>query len=742
MNTANNRKTIPLVIRQILDDVLDLTSKDVDTLFTVCDELFFDLSSRASSDNEENLYFECMRELRQNSEVVSHAYSRCIVENFAACVHGNALPYSYKTKTRDKKDLKLVENDQLEIDIAINNLAANTRSSNQDLLTDIILRMDHLLEGVPIDQENCPLDPGNIGSAFSHACLEHLNINTKCLIIILKQYERHVLNKLGQYFTTANQLLLDEGILPVIPESMKHKIKNPDHSPKPQAEATTQTQDPIQAAVNPNLGTTPQFDMGNLAELINVAKQNGGAASYDVGEYTYTNYSANPGPLMPAVELMQELSSAQAQVAEAHASSKPRNFIRQVIDQLLSQNQPELPQSLAEPEDNIINLVSMFFDFILDDANIPMAIKLQISRLQIPVLKSALRDREFFSSRSHPGRVLINTIAAIGIGFDESKPPEKDPTYKAITRITESINNQHVDNDSIFQDSLGELRQVVEKESRKSSIIEMRTDQAETGRSKLKLAKNNARALILKRLSGTSLPSHVHNFLVEKWLEVLVLTFLKHGGDSPEWVSASQAIDDLIWICQPHTSPKAINRLNEFKVSLIQRIQTGLELINEHVDSQTESLTSIEELIYQAEQNNIDHYEFTKSSQESIAEALPEDALADSVKPSAIQQQKEKYAALAFGNIQKADQMPLGTWLNYMDREVGKEVRCKLSKRLPATETFIFVNRFGFKAMEKHRKEFAYDMQRGRAVPLDATPLFERIFEKIGDNLKNANSSA
>ena len=75
-----------------------------------------------------------------------------------------------------------------------------------------------------------------------------------------------------------------------------------------------------------------------------------------------------------------------------------------------------------------------------------------------------------------------------------------------------------------------------------------------------------------------------------------------------------------------------------------------------------------------------------------------------------------------------------------MDHETGRELRCKLSSKLVATETYVFVNRFGFKSLEKHRKEFAYDMQRGRAVPIDSSPLFERIFLKISDNLKIAHN--
>jgi len=356
------------------------------------------------------------------------------------------------------------------------------------------------------------------------------------------------------------------------------------------------------------------------------------------------------------------------------------------------------------------------------------------------VLKSALRDKEFFSSHSHPGRVLINTIAAVGIGFDESKPAEKDNTYKAIANITEQINSQYTDDDSIFLSSLETLREAIKKESRKSQIIERRTDQAETGRSKLKEAKTVARKLLVNRLEDTRLPEDIKVILLDTWLNVLVMTYLKTGDNSPGWIDASQTVDDLVWVCQPHESQKAKSRLDEFKVDLIARIRTGLELINADNSLQTSILGLIEELIYQAKSNNINNDNFTQNSIESIEQALPKDDLVETMLPNAIQQQKERYHSLVFGFIQKADQMPLGTWLNYLDRGTGKEVRCKLSSKLDNIETYIFVNRFGFKVMEKHRKEFAYDLQRGRANTLDANPLFDRIFEKISQNLKAAST--
>ena len=61
---------------------------------------------------------------------------------------------------------------------------------------------------------------------------------------------------------------------------------------------------------------------------------------------------------------------------------------------------------------------------------------------------------------------------------------------------------------------------------------------------------------------------------------------------------------------------------------------------------------------------------------------------------------------------------------------------CKLSAKLTATDTFVFVNRMGAKVLEKPRKSFAYDLQMGYARILDTENFFDRTLERITSNLR------
>lgn len=109
---------------------------------------------------------------------------------------------------------------------------------------------------------------------------------------------------------------------------------------------------------------------------------------------------------------------------------------------------------------------------------------------------------------------------------------------------------------------------------------------------------------------------------------------------------------------------------------------------------------------------------------------------------TALERQQARYKALTYEFIKKADTMPIGTWLSYEDSRRGKILRCKLASKIEVSDTFVFVNRFGFKVMEKARKDFAYDMQQHRANVLDNGALFDRAMDNIVTNLRQISKTA
>ena len=87
---------------------------------------------------------------------------------------------------------------------------------------------------------------------------------------------------------------------------------------------------------------------------------------------------------------------------------------------LIRAHREELVQASSGKLDHmVIDVVGSLFDQILSDSRVPPQMAREIARLQLPVLRVALSDATFFSTRRHPVRRFINRIASLANAFDE-----------------------------------------------------------------------------------------------------------------------------------------------------------------------------------------------------------------------------------------------------------------------------------------------------------------------------------
>jgi hypothetical protein len=727
--SANAWASLPPLVRQIKDDALTVLTNNLEDLFSNCDDLFFDLSSRAASNAEQNLYFESMRELRFKKSGVINAFRQNLEQFFLALTRGNSATNRINPSDAATADnLTLVQNDTLEQEVALTGMVSKARINCQEALYHLNTRFDYLIPKVAIDQDNNPLDPQQVCRSFGEAC-ELFDINIKAKIIIFKQFDRLVASRLIKVYTAANELLINSGVLPKISHSVQ---KQADTSAPTGAAASI----PADAAAQLAAATQQlQFDFTELSNLLASMRRLGLTHLPN-----YTAYSSNPGPVMSAVELASMLTQQQPHQPIGEAV-EPVD-IRQLVNVLLASGNPAMPRALQQPDEDVINLVAMFFDFVLDDRNLPVNVQALISRLQIPILKVALKDKGFFSHANHPARKLINTIADASIGWDEAEQPTKDKLYNKIAEMVQAINEQYADNEQIFSEKLTELQQFVQQEEHRTSLVERRTSQAIEGQAKTQRAKALVQQLLFSRLEKLELPLTISSFLVDQWQQLLVLIHLRHGEESPEWLEAIQLVDDLIWASRHHEDQRSLQRLAKIKPELLQRIATGLSKIAITAEASQGAIHAISQVLDQLQTNAPVDFKSISAEQAVALGHTPGSGSKSWQEMTALERQQARYKALTYEFIKKADAMPIGTWVSYEDSRRGKILRCKLAAKIEVSDSFVFVNRFGFKVMEKARKDFAYDLQQHRATLLQNGALFDRAMDNIVGNLRQLGKNS
>src|SRR5262249_2778142 len=147
---------------------------------------------------------------------------------------------------------------------------------------------------------------------------------------------------------------------------------------------------------------------------------------------------------------------------------------------------------------------------------IPDGMKWLIGRLQIPMLKVAILDKNFFSARTHPARKLLDTLGEIAVGlpddFDSS-----NPLFRRVETIVEKLIDGFEDSLEIFSVLRQELHEMVAQENQEAEEQMRSTVERIEQKERLAVAKGLARDEIKARLQAGPMPRAVVQFLAQQW---------------------------------------------------------------------------------------------------------------------------------------------------------------------------------------------------------------------------------
>ena len=559
-------------------------------LFDKVDDAMFELADKANNNHEQNLYFDSMREVRLRRRAMETAFFRSIDVRFAQLLDHNAYREEVQTETKEFSldDLSLVKNDDLEEMVAIEGMINKANEQFAEPIQHLTLRIDHLVP-VKVYQKNNPLGVDVICNAFNDAA-KSLAIDVKAKLVLFKLFDNMVMTKLGGLFQSLNQLLIEANILPSLKQTARtnkrptapaaHEHYGSGLSASINAENVSQSQH--SAATNShNISNITYDEQTNqvLHTLRDLLGSRGGSSAA-------TEHAA--GPEIASQDLVKILSLAQHQntYAQAPISSGAPINIRELLQNLLS-NEQQKPQAINQVDDDVINLVSMMFDFILDDRNLAAPMKALIGRLQIPMVKVAIADKTFFSKGGHPARRLLNEMAMAALGWQEtseanfhSDGQRKDSLYNKMESTVQAILSDFETDMTIFNNLLTEFRSFLEKDKRRAQILEQRTIDAEDGKAKSERARLQVDFVLNRLTSGHDLPIPAQKLLRDAWGNVLFIISLKQGIESSEWQAGIRTAQQLVWSLTAPMSKENRQGLLRLVPQLLQKLREGLEDIS------------------------------------------------------------------------------------------------------------------------------------------------------------------
>ncbi|MBN2702347.1 MAG: DUF1631 domain-containing protein [Methylothermaceae bacterium] len=709
--------------------------------FGKVDDELFTLSDKAVSSTQQEMYFEAMRYLRREREQIERSYLHAVLKGYDEFWTSPSRPVcasQVQSKSPDEDDFALVEHEDLEEELAVSTLINKGNTSHHRDLYALNQRFAKVLGRAEVGDEENPVAPHRLGHSFADV-LRPLTLELKVKLILFKLYERYVIGELEGVYDFLNEALAKHGVLPEIPRKPKQsKTRSSGHSNEKVSEKSPEY--------------TAPADQTAYIQAIQAMHTLLSAWRSQVGLPSLAANASEPGVVVSETrEVLGALSALQdpevtAQFTEALQSGEDANLKQVLADRLKADHGDK--RTLAQMDEDIIDMIGMIFDFILDDRHLPATVKALIGRLQIPIVKVAILDKSFFSKKTHPARLLLNQLAHAGISLTGDEELEQNPVFRQINSTVARILGEFAQDVGLFGEVLEEFSQFMEQEGQRSQRLEERARQATQSKEHLLLAKKEVAEEIAARLRDRALSPRLKHFLTTHWKDVLLLSCLRKEKSPDEWQAKLALTNTLLWTLSAPQSNLERKRMGQRIPGLLRALRHELEGISldpKQIALFFKELESVHQALLSPEGDSVDPR--IERELEAVSANLPEvddlelgeltDFQDAEIEEEIIMISEAESAEEGDEFLKRVSRLEVGDWLELTDSQ-GKTLRVKLSWISKVTGLRVFVNRRGMKVAEYTLNGLAAEMRRGGAKIIDGkVPLMDRALSAMMTTLKH-----
>ncbi len=341
-------------------------------------------------------------------------------------------------------------------------------------------------------------------------------------------------------------------------------------------------------------------------------------------------------PVMTAPRLKTAINDAQRGIANRLASAEHARTIAggqvsaPALLEELNQRKQALKQAATTPvERATIEIVALLFQSILTEERIPTAVRVWFARLQMPVLRVAVSEPDFFATIDHPARRLIDRMGSCVMGFDATSRAVGDVLEKEIKRVVQVVEAYPDTGRRVFQTVLVEFEKFLEhyfknenEASRKGVSLAQQVEQRETLAIQYTIE-------LRKMLNEVPVQEGVREFLFQVWADVLAMAAVKHGNQSDATKDMKRAATDLIWSAGAKVSREERAEVIRRLPPLLKTLRDGMDHAGVPAEKQEEHIRSLNNSLaaaFTAKTAAIPHerLEELMARLETLEELLPE----------------------------------------------------------------------------------------------------------------------
>jgi len=753
---------LPPRVRHVLEAVNTHAGQALTTSLNLAlaefERQLFKQADRARSSQDQSEHFAELQHLRKHrADLVPRFLAGLEAE--LACLRDPQEPAAAPATAPSLQfqHLTLVEDTDLDRDIVLNEIARREAQRGGTPLLLLGQRFAVLAARPAYDPETLPIGPHALCRILRESG-EALELSLDSQLLLYRVFERQVMERYGELVERLNVLLAHEDILPGL-AYMPYRPRTPGASRVPPPGTGTPGQRPLtgwhgqaapsawSGALMAGLGARHGGDAGEAgtgagagaaaAGAAAAGAAQGAAGAHDgatvTAELPETLFAAlqellnerraasgqapvapPAGNILPVDAVVNTLGAMQAAPPPKRAPGRPRRTLDDLRQAMLARAREQHgPQAgLSQEHNDTFDLLGMLYREIGREVHEDAPAQDLLERLQVPVMRAAVQDRSFFVRDQHPARELLNSVAESGatwLADDDNDPQLVLQLEQAVDRVVEEYDGD----EAVFERANREVQEHYRSQARKAEIAERRQVEAARGRDRLETAKRAASVAIATRLEGRNPPQFVRALINQAWADVLTLTALRHGEDSPEWRERDAATERILEVtCTADAPPDP---------ELAGQIDTALRQVGYHED---EASAIARRLARSDEDESTSRTELT--ARLKARARLGEGEAGAARKPKLPPRTAEEQSCYEYLRT-----LPFGTWFEFVHNQQGHVHRERLSWYSPVSDNALFVNARGHKVGEHSMDSLARLVARGQArvVTEDRGRLIDRAWQ-------------
>ncbi len=641
------------------------------------DDTLFNLAEQENKNIAQSEHFNIMRKLRRQQSDLENKFTQLVLNDFDDFFSASINDGSSNTSANRGRKLSILNNDDLEEEIAITRIAIKSKDVFGNEFAHLSRRFAHLINAKTI--ANNPLAAASIAGHFKEVT-SPITSNPAIKLQAYQQFEQHAIDELKNLCLQLNAELIKHQILPNLAQPNRSQQKSATPSPQ-------------------SFVASPASTSNTMANK--------------------TEYRQNASTIFEQLPTLSSDEELQTQNISNATDEWP---------ELSVENLSTDAQSISDGAQETMHVIALLFEFILEDKVIPAPIRKMIARLQIPILNIALKDKKFFTTKNHPAKRLLNNLATISTGWHQQRSGQQDLIHNKIKTVVTNIVNEFDTDMSVFVKLNIQLKQFIEQQTQSSIVAEQRTVKATEGQEKLIAAQQEVNRVINEQLSPYShLPKVVISLIDDGWIHILRLRLLQKGLDSPEWRDSVKLLEQLIWSVLPKPNPNDRKELFQTIPHLVKELKSSLggasfnqAKIRDHLEAlQTCHIQCVNgnNLPQEALQAFERRPEINNISKQEVLPLIPAEKKLISDKDA----------------LEKATTLKIGTWLEVSGVDSPRQI--KLSWRSNLTGQCLFVSYHDLKEMELSLAELAVFFQKGQAHIIDQ---FDSLMDRAHASMMTA----